>query len=172
MTRTTALAADALEQGLWQRARDAPGVRGLIHHSDRGSQTCPCATPTGSTPPAPSAQWAARATATTAAESLIGLYKTELIRRRGPLRQPITQPVLAMELPAVLRVGAPPSPQPQRLPRLRAEERPHHGHQVTAPPRVHPGHGVAGLGVGERDPLQRRLQDRPGPRLCHPPSPR
>ena len=49
--------------------------------------TCPCATPTGSTPPAPSARWAAEATATTAAaESLIGLYKTELIRRRGPWR--------------------------------------------------------------------------------------
>jgi transposase InsO family protein len=36
----------------------------------------------------PSAQWAARATPTTAAaaESLIGLYKTELIRRCGPWR--------------------------------------------------------------------------------------
>jgi transposase InsO family protein len=34
----TDLAADALEQGLWQRARDDHEVRGLIHHSDRGSQ--------------------------------------------------------------------------------------------------------------------------------------
>ena len=34
----TDLAADALEQGLWQRARDGHEVRGLIHHSDRGSQ--------------------------------------------------------------------------------------------------------------------------------------
>jgi hypothetical protein len=60
--------------------------RGPRAHSSlgQGLATCPCATPTGSTPPAPSARWAARATATTAAESLIGLYKTELIRRRGP----------------------------------------------------------------------------------------
>lgn len=34
----TDLAADALEQGLWQRERDGHQVRGLIHHSDRGSQ--------------------------------------------------------------------------------------------------------------------------------------
>src|SRR3712207_4840073 len=34
----TDLAADALEQGLWQRARDGHQVRGLIHHSDRVSQ--------------------------------------------------------------------------------------------------------------------------------------
>jgi hypothetical protein len=62
----TDLAADALEQGLWQRARDGHEVRGLIHHSDRGSpKTCPCAIPIGSTPLAPSVRWAARATATT-----------------------------------------------------------------------------------------------------------
>src|SRR3954454_4574654 len=35
----TDLAADALEQGLWQRARDGHEVRGLVHHSDRGTQT-------------------------------------------------------------------------------------------------------------------------------------
>jgi putative transposase len=33
------LALDALEQGLWQRARDAREVTGLVHHSDRGVQT-------------------------------------------------------------------------------------------------------------------------------------
>jgi hypothetical protein len=136
-----------------------------------------------------------------AAESLIGLYKTELIRRRGPLRQPITPPVLAigprrfldpgpgstaswlhghvlrgrdlrtagtraqipsdalprgrqhggvildLELPAVLPMRSPPSPQPQRLPRSRVQQRPHHGDQLTAPPGIHPGHRVAGLGV-------------------------
>src|SRR3954447_14966498 len=60
----TDLAADALEQGLWQRARDGHQVRGLIHHSDRGS-TSRSATPSGWTPPVPSARWAARATPTT-----------------------------------------------------------------------------------------------------------
>ena len=34
----TDLASDALEQGLWQRARDGHEVRGLVHHSDRGVQ--------------------------------------------------------------------------------------------------------------------------------------
>jgi putative transposase len=32
------LALDALEQGLWQRAREARDVTGLVHHSDRGVQ--------------------------------------------------------------------------------------------------------------------------------------
>lgn len=34
----TDLATDALEQGLWQRARDGHQVRGLVHHSDRGGE--------------------------------------------------------------------------------------------------------------------------------------
>jgi putative transposase len=34
----TDLALDALEQGLWTRARDAREVTGLVHHSDRGVQ--------------------------------------------------------------------------------------------------------------------------------------
>jgi transposase InsO family protein len=76
-----------------------PRVRGLIHQSDRGSQYL-------------SVRYTDRLDAAgalrsvgskgdsfdnAAAESLIGLYKTELIRRRGPLRQPITRPVLAIE---------------------------------------------------------------------------
>ena len=54
----TDLAADALEQGLWQRQRDGHQVRGLVHRSDRVS-ACRSATPTGLTPPAPSAPSAA-----------------------------------------------------------------------------------------------------------------
>jgi putative transposase len=34
----TDLALDALEQGLWTRARDERKVSGLVHHSDRGVQ--------------------------------------------------------------------------------------------------------------------------------------
>jgi transposase InsO family protein len=75
-----------------------PRVRELIHQSDRGSQYL-------------SVRYTDRLDAAgalssvgskgdsfdnAAAESLIGLYKTELIRRRGPLRQPITPPVLAI----------------------------------------------------------------------------
>lgn len=82
----TDLAADALEQGLWQRQRDGQEVRGLVHHSDRGVQYL-------------SVRYTDRLDAAgalrsvgskgdsydnAAAESLIGLYKTELIRRRGP----------------------------------------------------------------------------------------
>ena len=84
----TDLASDALEQGLWQRARDGHQVRGLVHHSDRGVQYL-------------SVRYTERLDQAevlrsvgskgdsydnAAAESLNGLYKTELIRRHGPWR--------------------------------------------------------------------------------------
>src|SRR3954454_2098854 len=64
-------------------------------------------------------------------------------------------------------MGTPPAAQPQRFPRLGTQQRPDHGDQIPASPRVHPGHGVARLGADERDPLQRRLQHRPRPDLPH-----
>jgi putative transposase len=79
----TDLALDALEMAIWQRHED---LAGLVHHSDRGSQYL-------------SIRYTERlagAGAVTSvgsvgdsydnalAETIIGLYKTELIRRRGP----------------------------------------------------------------------------------------
>ena len=84
----TDLALDALEQGLWTRARDARDVTGLVHHSDRGVQYLAIRYTERL-----DAAGALRSVGSkgdsydnTAAESLIGLYKTELIRRRGPWR--------------------------------------------------------------------------------------
>ena len=80
------LALDALEQGLWTRSREQQEVTGLVHHSDRGVQYL-------------SIRYTERLAAAgaltsvgsrgdsydnAAAESVIGLYKTELVRRRGP----------------------------------------------------------------------------------------
>ena len=82
----TALALDALEQGLWTRARDERDVTGLVHNSDRGVQYL-----TIRYTERLDAAGALRSVGSkgdsydnAAAESLIGLYKTELIRRRGP----------------------------------------------------------------------------------------
>jgi putative transposase len=84
----TDLALDALEQALWQRRHDGHDVRGLIHHSDRGSQYLAIRY----------GERLAEAGAVTsvgskgdsydnaAAESLNGLYKTELIHRRRTWR--------------------------------------------------------------------------------------
>ena len=78
----TALVLDALEQALWSRHDTA----GLIHHSDRGSQYL-------------SIRYTERLAAAgveasvgsvgdsydnALAETIIGLYKTEVIRTRGP----------------------------------------------------------------------------------------
>jgi putative transposase len=79
----TDLALDALEMALWQRHG---GLDGLVHHSDRGSQYLSIRY----------TERLAEAGAVTSvgsrgdsfdnalAETIIGLYKTELIRRRGP----------------------------------------------------------------------------------------
>ncbi|GAA3179879.1 hypothetical protein GCM10010531_37380 [Blastococcus jejuensis] len=84
----TDLALDALEQGLWTRARDEREVSGLVHHSDRGVQYLAIRYTERL-----DAAGAVRSVGSkgdsynnAAAESLIGLYKTELIRRRGPWR--------------------------------------------------------------------------------------
>jgi putative transposase len=80
----TELVLDALEQALWSRT----GTEGLVHHSDRGSQYL-------------SIRYTQRLTEAgvessvgsvgdsydnALAETIIGLYKTEVIRHRGPWR--------------------------------------------------------------------------------------
>src|SRR5215211_5746668 len=79
----TDLALDALEMAIWRRHG---GLDGLVHHSDRGSQYLSIR----------DTERLAEAGAVTSvgsrgdsfdnalAETIIGLYKTELIRRRGP----------------------------------------------------------------------------------------
>jgi transposase InsO family protein len=79
----TDLALDALEMAIWRRRA---GLEGLVHHSDRGSQYLAIRY----------TERLAEAGAVTSvgsrgdsydnalAETIIGLYKTELIRRRGP----------------------------------------------------------------------------------------
>ena len=79
----TDLALDALEMAIWRRQAE---LDGLVHHSDRGSQYLSIRY----------TERLAEAGAVTSvgsvgdsydnalAETIIGLYKTELIRRRGP----------------------------------------------------------------------------------------
>jgi putative transposase len=84
----TALPLDALEMALWIRARAGESVDGLIHHSDAGSQYT-------------AIRYAERLLEAGAlasigtvgdsfdnalAESVVGLYKTECVRRDGPFR--------------------------------------------------------------------------------------
>ena len=84
----TGLPLDALEMALWVRSRAGQDVTGLVHHSDAGSQYT-------------SIRYANRLLEAGAvasigtvgdsydnaqAETLIGLYKTELVRHEGPWR--------------------------------------------------------------------------------------
>jgi transposase InsO family protein len=80
----TDLALDALEQALW--ARDNTG--GLIHHSDRGAQYLSIRYTERLTEAGidPSVGSVGDSYDNALAESIIGLYKTEVIRRRGPWR--------------------------------------------------------------------------------------
>ncbi len=83
----TDLALDALEMAIWQRGTDTD-LDSLVHHSDRGTQylairytdrlaDAGAVTSVGSV---------GDSYDNALAESTIGLYKTELIRQRGPWR--------------------------------------------------------------------------------------
>ena len=85
----TDLALDALEQALWARRpeRSDPDRR-LIHHSDAGSQylSIRYSTRLAEAGVEPSVGSVGDSYDNALAESVIGLYKTELIRPRGPWR--------------------------------------------------------------------------------------
>jgi len=79
----TALALDALEMALWLRKER---LDGLVHHSDRGSQylSIRYAERLGEAGAVASVGSRGDSYDNAVAESTIGLYKTELVRRRGP----------------------------------------------------------------------------------------
>ena len=80
----TDLVLDALEQALW--ARSTP--QGLIHHSDRGSQylSIRYSERLAEVGIEPSVGSIGDSYDNALAETIIGLYKTEIIHRRGPWR--------------------------------------------------------------------------------------
>ena len=83
-SRRTDLALDALEQAVYDRATDA----GLVHHSDRGSQYLSIRYTERLAAAGIEASVGSRGDAydTALAESVIGLFKTEVIRHGGPWR--------------------------------------------------------------------------------------
>ncbi len=80
----TDLVLDALEQALWSR-RDTDG---LVHHSDRGSQylSIRYTERLAEVGAVPSVGGVGDSYDNALAETIIGLYKTEVIRHRGPWR--------------------------------------------------------------------------------------
>jgi putative transposase len=88
-TMRTALVLDALEQALWARRRDGRGsLSGLVHHTDAGSQYTSIAFTErlAAAGAQPSVGSVGDAYDNALAETVIGLYKTELIKPRGPWR--------------------------------------------------------------------------------------
>jgi putative transposase len=87
----TALVLDALEQALWARSRDGrASLAGLVHHTDAGSQYTSIAFTQrlAAAGAQPSAGTVGDAYDNALAESVIGLFKTELIKPQGPWRTP------------------------------------------------------------------------------------
>lgn len=83
----TELPLEALEMAIWRRDSN---LEGLVHHSDRGSQyTSICYTERlDEAGIAPSVGSVGDSYDNALAESTIGLFKTELINKRGPWRTP------------------------------------------------------------------------------------
>jgi len=80
----TDLALDALEQAIWSRAE----TEGVVHHSDRGGQylSIRYTERLAEAGIEPSVGSVGDSYDNALAESVIGLFKTEVIRRRGPWR--------------------------------------------------------------------------------------
>ena len=87
-SKATQLVLGALEMGLWQRDRAGQDRAGLIHHSDAGSQytSFRLAAHLAGENIAASIGTVGDALDNALMESTIGLYKTELTKRRGPWR--------------------------------------------------------------------------------------
>jgi putative transposase len=85
----TELVLDALEQAIWTRAREGvEDLSGLVCHNDAGSQYTSIAFTErlAAAGAAPSVGTVGDALDNALAETHIGLFKTELIRRQGPWR--------------------------------------------------------------------------------------
>ena len=85
----TSLVLDALEQAVWTRDRDGVAdLSGLVHHNDAGSQYTSIAFTERLAEAGidPSVGSVGDAYDNALAESVIGLFKTELIKPRGPWR--------------------------------------------------------------------------------------
>jgi putative transposase len=85
---TTDLVLDALEMGIWQRQRQGHSIQGLVHHSDAGSQytSIRYTERLAEADAKPSIGSVGDSYDNAMAESIIGLFKTEVIRRLGPWR--------------------------------------------------------------------------------------
>jgi putative transposase len=85
----TTLVLDTIEQAIWTRARDGiTELAGLVHHTDAGSQYTSIAFTERLAEAGVDASVGTVGDAydNALAESVIGLFKTELIRRHGPWR--------------------------------------------------------------------------------------
>jgi len=84
----TDLALHALEQAIWDRTRDGADLDGLIHHSDRGVQYLAIRYTERLAENGVVNSVGSRGDSydNAMAESIFGLYKTELIRNKGPWR--------------------------------------------------------------------------------------
>jgi len=78
------LVLNALEQAIWSRS----GIEGVVHHSDRGSQylSIRYSERLAEAGAQPSVGSVGDSYDNALAETIIGLYKTEVIHRRGPWR--------------------------------------------------------------------------------------
>jgi len=96
----TALVLDALEQAIWTRARDGVAdLSGLVHHNDAGSQYTSIAFTDRLIAAGvdPSVGTIGDAYDNALAESIIGLFKTEMVKPRGPWRTPEQLEIATLE---------------------------------------------------------------------------
>lgn len=133
----TELVLDALEQALWVRRRDGIGdLSGLVHHTDAGSQYTSIAFTERLAAAGidPSVGSIGDAFDNALAESVISLFKTELIKHRGPWR---TADQVEIATPELHRLVQPP-PAVRGMRGHPARRTPRPPTTVTTPPSPRP----------------------------------
>lgn len=85
---TTSLVLDAIEHAIWTRERDGRNVKDVVHHTDRGCQytSVKFTERLAEAGTQPSVGAVGSSFDNALAETINGLYKTELIKPRGPWR--------------------------------------------------------------------------------------
>lgn len=141
----TDLALDALEQAIWTRKDD--GLTELVHHSDRGVQylTIRYTERVAEAGGVQSVGSRGDSFDNALAESMIGLYKTELVRNKGPWRGLDDLELATLEwidwwnhrrlLGPIGRIP----PAEAEAPVLRSESHGHGGHDSSNRVSVNPG---------------------------------
>ena len=141
----TDLALHALEQAIWDRQRNGDNLDGLVHQSDRGVQYLSVRYTERLADNGVVASVGSRGDSfdNALAESIIGLYKTELVRNQGPWKGLDDLELATLEWVGRLVQSPTPLPRTRTNPTRRIRGQPLSSNQPRPPQRLRETRGCS-----------------------------